>query len=189
MVSILLSNSINLFLGHGKSTLVKLIMQSVRPSLGSIKFHQEIKIGYLSQDQVETQNTDITINQRTAIQHFQALYPHAKSGEVRKQLGSFGIGAEANQTLKSLSGGQSVRVAIALACFDNPNLLVFDEPTNHLDLGSIEVLADALKSFDGAAVIVSHDRWFVKEVAEKTYLVEDGRIRNLESIDDYRKEK
>ncbi|KAJ3220430.1 hypothetical protein HK099_004365 [Clydaea vesicula] len=163
--------------GKGKTTLIKLIQKELTPARGCINYHHELKVGYLSQDIVD----DLKKLEISSLSYFKKTFPKNSEAEFRKHLGSFGIkGDLALQPLSTLSGGQSVRVATALVCFETPNLLLLDEPTNHLDMDTIEAMSECLKEFEGAFVLVSHDRWFVDQVSDETYLIDNRKCTLLD---------
>ncbi|KAJ7437118.1 P-loop containing nucleoside triphosphate hydrolase protein [Mycena galericulata] len=163
--------------GQGKSTLAKLIMGTLKPTKGTITRHPLLKIGYFSQHSVEelsssTLTRSISDGPVTALSYFMEYF-EAKGETVveqdaRKCLGSFGLqGKIASDTpLSQLSGGQKVRLAIALIVFKPPPLLLLDEVTTHVDFPTIQALAQALKSFTGGIIIITHDRWFSRVVIE-----------------------
>ncbi|KAJ7129275.1 P-loop containing nucleoside triphosphate hydrolase protein [Mycena epipterygia] len=162
--------------GQGKSTLAKLIMGILKPTKGNIIRHPLLKIGYFSQHSVEELSGPMTRSSSdgpvTALSYF-TEYFEAKGETVveqdaRKCLGSFGLqGKIASDTpLSQLSGGQKVRLAIALIVFIPPPLLLLDEVTTHVDFPTIQALAQALKTFTGGIIIITHDRWFSRVVIE-----------------------
>ncbi|KAJ6561577.1 P-loop containing nucleoside triphosphate hydrolase protein [Mycena vulgaris] len=162
--------------GQGKSTLAKLIMGTLKPTKGAIIRHPLLKIGYFSQHSVEELSGPLTRTSSdgpvTALSYF-TEYFEAKGETVveqdaRKCLGSFGLqGKIASDTpLSQLSGGQKVRLAIALIVFIPPPLLLLDEVTTHVDFPTIQALAAALKTFTGGIIIITHDRWFSRVVIE-----------------------
>jgi len=130
---------------------------------GYIDRHPNLKVGYFGQHCVEELQLDVT-----ALEHLSAVCPGMRDQEARDYLGSFGLGGRLSteQPLRSLSGGQKARMALALVLYPRPNLLLLDEPTNHLDMETIEALATAVRGFSGAVVLVSHDVWFMGDVIE-----------------------
>jgi ATP-binding cassette subfamily F protein 3 len=147
--------------GSGKTTLANLIVGQLKPTTGSVKHHPNLKIGFITQHQISQ-----FPNHLTPYQIFKSRFPDLSEKEARAFLGSFGIGNIATNPTGTLSGGQKVRLGFALECWEAPQLLVLDEPTNHLDVESIEALTDALVLFEGAVVVVSHDRGFVEGFVE-----------------------
>src|SRR5450432_3432169 len=123
------------------------------------------------------------------MQTLQHLRPKLTVQEVRTQLGGFGFSADKQLTrVRNLSGGERARLMLALATLDKPNLLILDEPTNHLDIDARGELLTALNDFDGAVVLVSHDRRLIEATADRLLLVADGHVTPFEGdLDDYRK--
>ncbi|KDQ27465.1 hypothetical protein PLEOSDRAFT_51211 [Pleurotus ostreatus PC15] len=157
--------------GQGKSTLAKLIMGELSPSKGVIVRHPSLKIGYFTQHSVEELSNE-SLKTTTALKyfldHFDKLGDPVQDPEARACLGTLGLsGKIASDTpLAALSGGQKVRLAIALIIFRPPTLLLLDEITTHVDAPTIRALAIALKKFTGAIVLMTHDRWFSRAVVE-----------------------
>ncbi|KAL7284072.1 hypothetical protein ACG7TL_001349 [Trametes sanguinea] len=166
--------------GSGKTTLVKALVGDLRPIKGQISRHLSAKLGYFTQHHVDEFHQHPA--ETTALSLLQQRHSGSAEGECRAHLGKYGIkGSTALQSLRSLSGGQMVRVAFALMTFGtSPHLLVLDEPTNHLDYLTTEALIMALKEYAGAAVIVSHDQFFVSEMAEEVYAVRKRKLQLLE---------
>ena len=173
--------------GEGKSTLVKCIMNEI-PFDGSLKVGHNVQIGYFAQNEAQMLDESITV--------FDTIDRVAK-GEVRLKindiLGAFMFGGEASEKrVKVLSGGERSRLAMIRLLLSPVNLLILDEPTNHLDMPSKDVLKEAIKAFDGTAIIVSHDREFLDGLVSKVYEFADGKVREhiggiydyLASIDD-----
>lgn len=165
--------------GSGKTTLVKALVGDLAPLKGKVSRHPTAKIGYFTQNHIdELHQYPIETSALSLIKERHPEYPEQ---EYRSHLGKYGIRANALQPLQSLSGGQKVRVAFALATFgSSPHLLVLDEPTNHLDYLTTEALLEALKEYSGAVLVVSHDQFFVSEVAEQVYAVKKGQLVHLE---------
>ena len=167
--------------GEGKSTLVKCIMGEI-PYEGELKVGHNIQIGYFAQNQAQLLDERLTI--------FQTIDNVAK-GEMRLRvndlLGAFMFGGETSEKyVKVLSGGERSRLAMIKLLLEPVNLLILDEPTNHLDLVSKEVLKEAIKAFDGTAIIVSHDREFLDGLVSKVYEFGGGKVReHLGGIYDY----
>ncbi|KAI0360502.1 hypothetical protein OH77DRAFT_1393750 [Trametes cingulata] len=166
--------------GSGKTTLVKALVGDLQPLKGKINRHLSAKIGYFTQHHVDELHQHPV--ETTALSLLMEKEPERQAQEYRAHLGKYGIkGSLALQPLRSLSGGQMVRVAFALSTFgSSPHLLILDEPTNHLDYLTTEALIMALKEFSGAVVIVSHDQFFVSEVAEQVYAVRKKKLELLE---------
>ncbi len=158
--------------GEGKSTLVKCIMGEI-PYDGMLKIGHNVQIGYFAQNQAQLLDEQMTV--------FETIDRVAK-GEVRLKindiLGAFMFGGEAaDKKVKVLSGGERSRLAMIRLLLEPVNLLILDEPTNHLDMPSKDVLKEAIKAFDGTAVIVSHDREFLDGLVTKVYEFGGGRVR------------
>jgi ATP-binding cassette subfamily F protein 3 len=141
-----------------------------------------MRVGYFTQYQVEELDGD-----DTPIEHMSRLMKGATQGAIRAQLGRFGFsGDKAMTRVDKLSGGERARLALALITRDAPHLLILDEPTNHLDVDSREALVQALNGYDGAVILVSHDRHMVELTADRLVMVEDGGAVDYPgSIDDY----
>jgi ATP-binding cassette subfamily F protein 3 len=145
---------------------------------------RKLVVGYFAQHQAEELDTTIT-----PIQTLQHLRPKLTLEQVRTQLGGFGFAQDKQQTqVGKLSGGERARLMLALATLDKPNLLILDEPTNHLDIDARNELLTALNDFDGAVILVSHDRRLIEATADRLLLVADGHVTPFEGdLDDYRK--
>ncbi len=168
--------------GQGKSTLIKGLCGIIKPKTGTITLGKDLVLGYFAQHELEMLSPG-----QTVLQHFCMLDPKAREGDLRQFLGTFAFtGDMVFHEVKSLSGGEQARLALALIAYQKPNLLVLDEPANHLDLAMREALALALASYNGALIAVSHDRHLLQAVADKLWLVNDGTVREFEgSLDDY----
>ena len=171
--------------GQGKSTLVKCIMNEISYQ-GQLKVGHNIQIGYFAQNQAQLLDDSLSI--------FETIDNVAK-GEIRLRindiLGAFMFGGEASEKkVKVLSGGERTRLAMIKLLLEPVNLLILDEPTNHLDLVSKEVLKEAIKTFDGTAIIVSHDREFLDGLVEKVYEFGEGKVKeHLGGIYDFLQHK
>ncbi|GAB6958753.1 ABC-F family ATP-binding cassette domain-containing protein [Prevotella aurantiaca JCM 15754] len=167
--------------GEGKSTLVKCIMGEI-PFDGNLKIGHNVQIGYFAQNQAQLLDESLTI--------FETIDQVAK-GDIRLKindlLGAFMFGGETSEKkVKVLSGGERSRLAMIKLLLEPVNLLILDEPTNHLDITSKEVLKEAIKAFDGTAIIVSHDREFLDGLVSKVYEFGGGKVReHLGGIYDY----
>ena len=158
--------------GEGKSTLVKCIMGEI-PFTGELKVGHNIQIGYFAQNQAQLLDENLTV--------FQTI-DHVAKGEIRLRirdiLGAFMFGGEeSDKKVKVLSGGERSRLAMIRLLLEPVNLLILDEPTNHLDMPSKDVLKEAIKAFDGTAIIVSHDREFLDGLVTKVYEFGGGKVR------------
>ena len=158
--------------GEGKSTLVKCIMNEI-PFNGNLKVGHNVQIGYFAQNQAQLLDGDITV--------FDTIDRVAKGDirlKIRDILGAFMFGGEASDKfVKVLSGGERSRLAMIRLLLEPVNLLILDEPTNHLDMQSKDVLKQAIKDFDGTAIIVSHDRDFLDGLVDKVYEFGGGKVR------------
>ena len=171
--------------GQGKSTLAKLISGRLTPLAGQLVQSSKLRIGYFAQHQVDELYFD-----ETPIDHVRRLRPSKTPAQLRAILGGFGIGAEQAETLVGrLSGGQKARLSLLLATIDAPHLLILDEPTNHLDIESREALVEALTAYSGAVILVSHDMHLLELVADRLWLVNNGRVTPYEEdLESYRKQ-
>jgi ATP-binding cassette subfamily F protein 3 len=170
--------------GNGKSTLAKLLAGKLEPMGGEFARARKLVVGYFAQHQQEELDTTIT-----AVETLSRLRPKLTIEQVRGQLGGFGFSADKALTkVGQLSGGERARLMLALATLDKPNLLILDEPTNHLDIDARNELLTALNDFDGAVVLVSHDRRLIEATADRLLLVADGKVKPFEGdLDDYRR--
>lgn len=169
--------------GNGKSTLAKLLSERLKPQDGKMRRSRKLKVAYFAQHQL-----DELRGEDTPFGHIKALMDDATEAQVRARLGGYGFGIEkADRKVKTLSGGEKARLMMAIATFDAPHLLILDEPTNHLDIDSREALAQGLNSFDGAVILISHDRHLVNSCADRLWLVEKGDVVPFDgSLDEYR---
>ena len=175
--------------GGGKSTLIKLLVGQLQPNAGLITRHSQAKIGYFSQDYVnEIASVDeklITLQYiKQKIEEdeisLDITKPSVSEKEIRRHFGNFGVGGEQMKlAVSQLSGGQAVRIAIGLATWQHPTLLILDEITNHLDMDTIEAVIAALKDFQGAVIAVSHDQHFLDQVASVIMVVKDQTLTTL----------
>jgi ATP-binding cassette subfamily F protein 3 len=170
--------------GEGKSTLSKLLADKLAPLGGRVTRARKLRIGYFAQHQLDELHAD-----ETPIEHVRRLRPDEAPGKLRARLAGFGIGAEQAETVAArLSGGQKARLSLLLATIDAPHLLILDEPTNHLDMESREALIEALTAYTGAVVLVSHDMHLLSHVADRLWLVKDGRVAPYEQdLEAYRR--
>ncbi|HET7086407.1 MAG TPA: ABC-F family ATP-binding cassette domain-containing protein [Rhizomicrobium sp.] len=170
--------------GNGKSTMAKLLAGKLSAMSGEFTPARKLVVGYFAQHQAEELDTSVT-----PILTLQRLRPKLTLEQVRNQLGGFGFAQDKQQTLVGqLSGGERARLMLALATLDKPNLLILDEPTNHLDIDARNELLTALNDFDGAVILVSHDRRLIEATADRLLLVSDGHVTPFEGdLDDYRR--
>lgn len=168
--------------GQGKSTLIKTLVGSLAPLHGTVTLGKDIKIGYFAQHELESLNED-----QDALWHLWRINPDAKEKDLRTFLGSFAFsGDKVFAKVGTMSGGEQARLALAMIAYQKPNLLLLDEPTNHLDLEMREALSIALASYPGALVLVSHDRHLVEAIADKLWLVDDGKVSEFAGdLNDY----
>lgn len=169
--------------GAGKSTLIKLIAGVLPPLQGKRKEGKDIRIAYFAQHQLEQLYVD-----DSPLKHLQRLDPKASEGDLRSFIGGFGFhGDDALAPVGPFSGGEKARLVLALLVYQKPAVLLLDEPTNHLDLEMRLALTMALQDFEGALIVVSHDRHLIRTVADDLWLVSDGQAKHFNGdLDDYR---
>lgn len=170
--------------GIGKSTLLKTLCSIIKPIEGKVTYGYNVKYGYFDQ------NLEFTTN-GTIIEEFQNKYPDLDNEEIRKALGAFLFtGLDVNKELKVLSGGEKVRLLLCEIFYSKSNLLFLDEPTNHLDMISKENLEKTLKEYPETIMFVSHDRYFVKQVADEVIAFENNNIKHYKyGYDEYIEDK
>ncbi|MDA0143593.1 MULTISPECIES: ABC transporter ATP-binding protein [Vibrio] len=170
--------------GAGKSTLIKLLSGELKQQGGELNYSQGVKLGYFAQHQLETLHPE-----ETPLQHMMQIAPKHTEQQLRDYLGSFGFqGEKALDKVAPFSGGEKARLVLALLVWQKPNLLLLDEPTNHLDLDMRQALTFALQTFEGAMVIVSHDRYLLRATTDDLYLVHDRQVAPFDGdLDDYYK--
>ncbi len=158
--------------GAGKSTLIKSIVKELDLLGGERVYGENTKIGYFSQHQLSALDLEAS-----PVLHIQRLTPTALEADVRKYLGGFGfVGDDALRAVKGFSGGEKARLALSLIAWQRPNLLVLDEPTNHLDIEMRQALTEALQEFNGAILVVSHDRHLLNSTVDEFFLVADHKV-------------
>jgi len=169
--------------GAGKSTLLKALAGTLPPRAGKRHAAQGLRIGYFAQHQVEQLR-----DEESPLRHLRRLEPDTREQEHRDFLGGFDFrGDMANSVVGRFSGGERARLTLALIVRQKPNLLLLDEPTNHLDLEMREALTEALLEFQGALVVVAHDRHLLRTTTDILWLVADGAITPFDGdLDDYR---
>jgi ATP-binding cassette, subfamily F, member 3 len=169
--------------GAGKSTLLKAIAGTLSPLSGERSTSQHLRLGYFAQHQVEQLREEYS-----PIWHLRQIEPDAREQELRDFLGGFDFrGDMASSEVGRFSGGEKARLTLALIVRQKPNLLLLDEPTNHLDIEMREALTEALQDYDGALVVVAHDRHLLRATTDALWLVADGKITPFEGdLDDYR---
>jgi ATP-binding cassette subfamily F protein 3 len=170
--------------GNGKSTFIKLLAGRLAAQSGTIVKSAKLKVGYFAQHQTDELNVGLTVFQQTA-----RAIPTATEDKVRAHLGRFGFPQERAETkISALSGGEKARLLFALMAKDAPNILLLDEPTNHLDIESREALIRALNGYEGAVILVTHDSHLVELVADRLWIVGQGKVRPFDGdLEDYRK--
>ncbi|WP_447876141.1 ABC transporter ATP-binding protein [Serratia fonticola] len=168
--------------GAGKSTLIKMLAGTLDPLSGEIGLAKGIKLGYFAQHQLEFLRAD-----ESPLQHLSRIAPRVLEQQLRDYLGGFGFqGDKVTEITERFSGGEKARLVLALIVWQRPNLLLLDEPTNHLDLDMRQALTEALIDFEGALVVVSHDRHLLRSTTDDLYLVHDGQVEQFEGdLDDY----
>ena len=169
--------------GAGKSTLIKLLAGVLPPLGGRIETGQGLAVGYFAQHQLEQLRPDWS-----ALRHLQKLDERASEQALRNFIGGFAFnGDRALEPVAPFSGGEKARLALALLIWQRPNLLLLDEPTNHLDLDMRHALTLALQDYQGALIVVSHDRHLLRTVTDEFLLVAEGRAQPFDGdLDDYR---
>ena len=170
--------------GNGKSTLVKLIANKLAPFSGQVTRADKLSVGYFAQHQVDELDLE-----GSTYDHIRRLMGDAPESKIRARAGSIGFSGKAADTLvKSLSGGEKARLLLGLATFHAPNMIILDEPTNHLDIDSRAALAEAINDFDGAIIMVSHDRYLIEACADQLWVVADRTVANYDGdLEDYRR--
>jgi ATP-binding cassette subfamily F protein 3 len=169
--------------GAGKSTLIKLLAGQAPPLAGERREGKGLKVGYFAQHQLEQLRPD-----ESPLQHMMRVDPRAREQDLRDYLGGFDFRATTvDAPAGRFSGGEKARLTLALIIWQRPNLLLLDEPTNHLDLEMRHALTMALQEFEGALVLVSHDRFLLRSVTDALLLVADQRVTPFDGdLDDYR---
>ena len=168
--------------GAGKSTLIKLLAGEIDPLEGKVGLAKGIKLGYFAQHQLEYLRAE-----ESPLQHLARIAPAVLEQQLRDYLGGFGFqGDKVSEATARFSGGEKARLVLALIVWQRPNLLLLDEPTNHLDLDMRQALTEALIDFEGALVVVSHDRHLLRSTTDDLYLVHDRKVDVFAGdLDDY----
>ena len=169
--------------GSGKSTFIKALSGSLKPQNGQILRSDKLNIGYFAQHQLDTLRSD-----QSPVWHIQKLSPEAREQDIRNFLGGFLFTGEmATAPIAPFSGGEKARLALAMLVWQKPNLLLLDEPTNHLDLDMRHALTLALQSFEGALILVSHDRSLIEATTDQFLLIDQGSLKTFDGdLNDYR---
>jgi ATP-binding cassette subfamily F protein 3 len=169
--------------GAGKSSLIKVLASEMLPLKGKVQLADSLNIGYFAQHQLEQLRLD-----ESPLWHLQHLDKKATEKDLRNFLGGFDFrGDKVAEEVRPFSGGEKARLVLALLVYQNPNLLLLDEPTNHLDLEMRHALSMALQEYEGAMVVVSHDRHLLRSVTDQLLLVAEGNVKPFDGdLDDYR---
>jgi ATP-binding cassette subfamily F protein 3 len=168
--------------GAGKSTLISSLTGDIKLISGAKVYGENVKIGYFAQQQLEVLDL-----QASPLLHLQRISPKATDQEIRNFLGGFDFhNDKALDPIKDFSGGEKARLALAIIVWQKPNLLLLDEPTNHLDLEMRQALIMALQGYDGALVVISHDRHLLRNTVDQFFLVAEGRVEEFDGdLKDY----
>ncbi|MCJ8053531.1 ABC-F family ATP-binding cassette domain-containing protein [Shinella curvata] len=169
--------------GNGKSTFAKFISGRLEAETGAVKRAPGLKIGFFAQHQL-----DDLMPEQSAVEHVRRLMPEAPEAKVRARVAQMGLATEKMATpAKDLSGGEKARLLMGLAAFDAPNLLILDEPTNHLDIDSRRALIEALNDYEGAVILISHDRHLIEATVDRLWLVNNGTVKTFDGdMEEYR---
>jgi ATP-binding cassette subfamily F protein 3 len=169
--------------GAGKSTLIKVLANELKVQAGETQFADTLKLGYFAQHQLEQLHLD-----ESPLWHIQKIDPKITEKEIRNFLGGFNFqGDKIFEPIAPFSGGEKARLVLALIVYQHPNLLLLDEPTNHLDLEMRHALSMALQDYQGAIIIISHDRHMLRSVTDQLFLVANNKVTPFDGdLDDYR---
>ncbi|MGB3809794.1 MAG: ABC-F family ATP-binding cassette domain-containing protein [Parvibaculum sp.] len=170
--------------GNGKSTFAKLLCDRLQVTSGNKYDSKKLRIAYFAQHQLD----ELSMGD-TPYEHFRELMPTGTQAQVRAVAGSYGFGSDkADTPVEKLSGGEKARLLFAVATYHKPHMIILDEPTNHLDVDSREALVMAINDYDGAFILISHDRHLVETCADRLWIVADGTVKSYDGdLDDYRK--
>ena len=168
--------------GNGKSTFAKLLCGKLQVSAGEMHHPPRITMGYFAQHQLDELSEDLS-----PYEYISSLMPDATVSQRRAKIGAAGFGAAlADSKCSTLSGGEKARLLFMLATFHGPHILILDEPTNHLDVDSREALIMAINDFEGAVILISHDRHIIETCADSLWLVRDGTVKPFDGdMDEY----
>ncbi|GGA92644.1 glycosyl transferase family 1 [Brucella endophytica] len=169
--------------GNGKSTLAKLLGGRLAPETGTLTVSPNLKVAFFAQHQL-----DDLVPDDNAIEHVRKLMPGEPEAKVRSRVARMGLSTEKMMTpARDLSGGEKARLLMGLATFHGPNLLILDEPTNHLDIDSREELVHALNGFNGAVILIAHDRHLIEATMDRLWLVRGGEVKPFDGdLEEYR---
>lgn len=170
--------------GAGKSTMAKLLSGRLKPMDGQYQKPKKLKTGYFAQHQLDELRPE-----QSAFDHMSALMPLAEEAKTRARLGQFGFSSDkADRAVETLSGGEKARLLFCLITYDKPHLLILDEPTNHLDLDARQALVQALNAYEGAVLLISHDRFLIETCVDDLYVIENKSVKSFKGdLDDYAK--
>ncbi|WP_350333831.1 ABC-F family ATP-binding cassette domain-containing protein [Coralliovum pocilloporae] len=170
--------------GNGKSTFAKLISGRLEPFSGTLTRADKLDIAYFAQHQL-----DELVPSQSAVDHVRALMPDAPEAKVRARVAQMGLATSKMETAaQDLSGGEKARLLLGLATFSGAHLVILDEPTNHLDVDSRQTLIQAINDYQGAVLLISHDRHLVEAVADRLWIVRDGTVQAYDGdLTDYRR--
>jgi ATP-binding cassette subfamily F protein 3 len=170
--------------GNGKSTFCKLVSGRLPPLKGELRKSVKLDAAYFAQHQLEELKPGAS-----AFAHVAARMPDTPEAKIRARCGRLGFpGAKADTLVSALSGGEKARLLMGLAAFNGPHMLILDEPTNHLDIDSRAALMEAINDYEGAVILVSHDRFLIEACAERLWLVASGTVKPFDGdMDDYRR--
>src|SRR5690606_21301374 len=169
--------------GNGKSTFAKFIAGRLPPESGDLRLAPSLKIGFFAQHQL-----DDLVPEDTPVEHVRRLMPGVPEAKVRGRVAQMGLATEKmNTAAKDLSGGEKARLLMGLSAFHAPNLLILDEPTNHLDIDSRRALIEALNDYEGAVILISHDRYLIEATVDRLWLVNEGTVKPFDGdMEEYR---
>ncbi len=169
--------------GAGKSTLAKILSDKLEPTGGFLRKHKKLQIAYFAQHQIDMLSPEVS-----AYQHVVERMEDATEAQRRARLARFGLPGDRQETpAKHLSGGEKARLLFNLITFDGPHMLILDEPTNHLDMDSRAELINAINAYEGAVILISHDRYLIEACVDRLWLVGDGTVKAYEDdIETYR---
>ena len=170
--------------GNGKSTFAKLLCDRLKVSGGHCYKSKKLKIAYFAQHQLDELRPSLT-----PYEHFAEMMPDGTQAQIRAMAGSYGFGADkADTKVEKLSGGEKARLLLAIATFEKPHMIILDEPTNHLDIEARESLMAAINEYEGAVILISHDRSLVEACADRLWLVANGSVASYDGdMEDYRR--